>query len=138
MTDYLYHGSPVANIEVFEPRPARGMGPDKDKLVAVYATHSKEFAIPFALPLEADDVGHLGWFLEFPDELDHPVVALKAGVVNFARKGYLYRLPSESFEQIDELQWVSYAPVTPLDVSVIDPNDYAHWIRKEGNKCQLM
>ena len=31
------------------------MGADKDKLVAVYATHSKEFAIPFALPLEADD-----------------------------------------------------------------------------------
>ena len=44
----LYHGSPVA-LALLEPRPVRGVGPERDRLTAIYATDLRDFAIAFAL-----------------------------------------------------------------------------------------
>ena len=126
---YLFHGSPIANIELFRPKPARGIGAKKDRLVAVYATHEKNFAIPFALPFQADANGNLAWRLAFPDHLEYPQIVLETGTLDLKRPGYLYRLLPDTFEQLDEYQWVSYDPVKPVDVLVIDPNRYSHWIQ---------
>lgn len=130
---YLYHGSSTPDIESFAPRPARGVGPDQDKLVAIYATHVKELAIAFALPLRTNAEGHLAWRLDFPQDLaEHdPTVILVAGALDLERHGYLYRLPAESFEQIDEWQWVSMEVVAPVDVELVAPVRYIHWIKHE-------
>ena len=64
--------------------------------------------------------------MEFADA--EPRVALHAGRLDWQRVGYLYQLPAATFTPIDEHQWVSYEAVTPLDITVINPRDYAHWI----------
>lgn len=125
----LFHGSPIPNIEIFLPKPARGVGEEKDKLVAVYATHERNVAIPFAFTFQRDANGELSWQLDFPDHLEHPQIVLKAGTLDLKRQGYIYRLPPDTFEKIDEFQWVSYKPVKPVAVSVIDLNQYCHWIQ---------
>ena len=51
---YLYHGSPE-KLDRIEPSPARGVGPEKDRLNAVYATHIQNLAIVFSLPFEQID-----------------------------------------------------------------------------------
>lgn len=53
---YLYHGSQRL-VKILQPRPARGVGPEKDRLFAVYASHERDFAIPFALPIVPDETG---------------------------------------------------------------------------------
>lgn len=133
---YLYHGSSTPNIKNFVPRPARGVGPDKDKLVAVYATHLKELAIAFALPLRSNAEGHLAWRLDFPQDLTrhHPIVILDAGALDLEHPGYLYRFSAELFEQIDEWQWVSTQSVAPVAVELIDPALYTDWIANEKSE----
>lgn len=114
---------------MFLPRPARGVGAQKDKLVAVYATHEIKMAIPFALPFQPAADGELSWQLDISDHLEYPQIVLKAGRLDLTRPGYIYRLPADGFEKIDKIQWVSYNPVKPVDVLVIDPNQYCHWIQ---------
>ncbi len=40
----------------------------------------------------------------------------------------VYVLPSESFELVDEWQWVSEVPVKPIEVVEISVKDYWHTI----------
>ncbi|MEZ4726352.1 MAG: hypothetical protein R3E79_04370 [Caldilineaceae bacterium] len=128
---YLYHGSATPNIAHFAPRLARGVGPKKDKLVAVYATHRKELAIAFALPLRPNAEGHLAWRLALPEDFaqHHPLVILEAGALDLECHGYLYRFSAESFEPIDEWQWVATQPVTPLAVELVNPTRYRDWVK---------
>jgi len=128
---YLYHGSPQ-RTNVLTPRPARGVGPEKDRLCAVYASHVREFVIPFALPIVPDERGNPSWTLSFsgsrsPGE-GRARVVIKAGRLDLSQVGYLYRVPSDTFEPVDDLQWVSYAPVRPLDCEIISPADYLDMI----------
>ncbi len=46
-----------------------------------------------------------------------------------ARSGFLYTVPSASFEQIDDEQWISYSSVEPCDKVRINPKDFLHWLR---------
>ena len=46
-----------------------------------------------------------------------------------SKPGFLYIVPSDSFEQIDDEQWVSYGPVEPCDKIRINPKDFLHWLR---------
>jgi hypothetical protein len=127
---YLYHGSRTLTA-VLVPRPARGVGPDKDRLCAVYASHVREFAIAFALPFVPTEDGSYAWRMDF--DPNHIEVMVIAGRLDVTRKGYLYRVPSATFAPVDDLQWVSYDPVAPLDYRLIDPADYAHWITCAAN-----
>lgn len=124
---HLYHGSP-ALVAILEPRPARGVGPEQDRLRAVYATHERNFAIPFALPIASDEAGDLLWSLDLEDGT--PRIAIVNGYLDARRVGYLYRLPADTFEPLDDLQWVSYTPVAPLDYEIVHPAEYAHWVRR--------
>jgi hypothetical protein len=124
---FLYHGSRSLLTEL-TPRPARGVGPEKDKLCAVYASHVRDFALVFALPIVPNENGMLAYWMDFDPQ--NPEVIVLAGHLDLNQRGYLYRVPSASFEVIDELQWVSTVPVEPLDYEIIDPTPYAHWVRK--------
>ena len=126
---YLYHGSRHLVTEL-DPHPAHGVGPEKDRLNAVYASHVAEFATAFALPIVANEDGAYAWKMDFDPE--KPEIVILTGHLDLSRKGYLYRVHSEPFEATDEFQWVSYVPVTPIDYQVIDPAEYAHWVRSVG------
>ena len=129
MIEYLYHGSPMANITLLTPQPARGIGPEEDKQKAVYATHIRNFAIPFALPFQADAHGNLAWQMDFEEDASQPRIDLQVGSLDLSGQGYLYILPAQSFTQIDEQQWVSYKSVKPVDAELIEALKYRFWIK---------
>ena len=56
----LYHGSPK-KLDRIEPSPARGVGPEKDRLNAVYATHIQNLAIVFSLPFVPNENNNLSF-----------------------------------------------------------------------------
>lgn len=123
---HLYHGSPQ-KLERIEPRPARGVGPEKDRLNAVYATHIRNLAIAFSLPFIPNENGNLS--IRISSQTDEPEIHLEAGSINWSRLGILYIVPSDSFEQLDDEQWVAYGPVEPCDKVQINPKEFLHWLR---------
>ena len=135
----LYHGT-AEKLAHLDPRPARGIGPDEDQLTSVYATHLRNIAIAFSLPIAPDENGGLSFSIdlgvEHPEDLNdrfEPRIDLEVGLIDLKRSGYVYVLPSDSFDQIDVWQWASRVPVEPLDVIQIDPKRYVHWVRGQWN-----
>ena len=131
----LYHGSQDKTTRL-EPRPAGGVGPDGDQLTAVYATHLKNIAIAFSLPIRPIGEGGCSFGLDLgierPEDLNEdiePRIDLEVGSLDLDRPGYVYVLPPDYFEPVDPWQWASSQPVEPVDVIEIDPKRYAHWIR---------
>ncbi|MCY3772169.1 MAG: hypothetical protein OXG98_09130 [Gemmatimonadetes bacterium] len=131
----LYHGS-AEKLARLEPKTARGVGPGEDQLTAVYATHLRNIAIAFSLPIRPIDGGGFSFGvdlgIERPEDLDdnvEPRIDLEVGSLDLDRPGYVYILPSDTFEQVDAWQRASRVTVEPLDVIRIDPKRYAHWIR---------
>ena len=128
----LYHGS-VKRIYQIQPRLARGVGPESERQTAVYATHSRNFAITFSLPLISSENSDLCFVVEYPEDADddvEPRIDLEVGSLDLSRSGYVYVLPSDFLRTGRSVwQWASSVPVDPLDVIRIDPNLYAHWIR---------
>ena len=123
---HLYHGSPE-DIDRIEPRPARGVGPEKDRLNAVYATHIRNLAIVFSLPFTPNENGNLSFRVSL--QADKPEIHLEAGSLDASRPGFLYMVPSDSFEQLDDEQWVSYGPVEPCGKIQTNPKDFLHWLQ---------
>lgn len=125
---FLYHGG-RNRVEILEPKQAVGFGGDADCRKAVYAVAVREWAIPFAIafaPVAPDAV------FSVDTESSPPRIRLKNTEVRWYGTGYLYTLPSDTFEQIDDQQWVSYSPVKPVQVEEIDPSDFKEWIEFEG------
>jgi hypothetical protein len=120
----LYHGGKTL-VEVLVPHPAHGVGPEKDRQTAVYASSHSNFAIPFALPIEGDG-GSYAWKMSFDD--GEPRITILSGYLDLSRVGYLYRVATEGFEPVDAYQWISRKPVVPLGYEIIDPHDYVQWI----------
>jgi uncharacterized protein len=126
---WLYHGSQVRTSRL-EPRAARGVGPLRDSLRAVYASHDEFFATAFGLPLGPDDGGELAWSLDY--FRGAPRITIRAGVLDTQRVGYLYRVPADRFVPLDDRQWVAYRTVVPHGYRVLDPARYGHWVRLES------
>ena len=131
----LYHGS-AEKLARLEPKPAHGVGSEEDQLTAVYATHLRNIAIAFSLPIRPIDGGGFSFGVDLgverPEDLDEntePRIDLEVGSLDLTRPGFVYVLPSDTFEQVDAWQWASRVTVEPLNVIRIDPKRYAHWIR---------
>ncbi|MDW7774018.1 MAG: hypothetical protein SCH71_14120 [Desulfobulbaceae bacterium] len=125
--EYLYHGDRNRQ-EVLEPRQAVGAGGEPDCRNAVYAVAARELAIPFAItfvPTAKEAV------FSVDTETKPPRFRLRNTDVRWDKIGYLYTLPSNSFEKADERQWVSYSPVRPVRIEEIDPKDYRGWFDNE-------
>ena len=100
----LYHGS-AEKLDRLEPRPAAGVGPEHDKLEAVYATHIKKIAIAFSLPIRPIENGGFSFGvdlgIERVEDLNdgvEPRIDLEVGSLDLNRPGYVYVLPSDTFE----------------------------------------
>ncbi len=129
--EFLYHGSRFLT-EIIKPNQATGIGSTKDSLYAIYASQDKNFAIPFALPIIADESKSCVWELTFKN--GNPKIIIKTGKLDTSKVGYLYKVPKDTFEQIDEYQWVSYRLVKPIEYEIIDPKGYLHWIVNKKEK----
>ncbi len=122
--EFLYHGSREC-LEILQPRQAVGFGGPADCLRAVYAVALRELAIPFALtyvPTGPDAA------FSVDTDCSPPRVRLRNTRVKWDSKGYLYVLPADTFEQIDERQWVSYSPLKPVKTEVIQAVDFREWV----------
>ncbi|MFN8443059.1 MAG: hypothetical protein U0175_19960 [Caldilineaceae bacterium] len=127
---YLYHGSPKL-LTRLEPRTARGVGVSKHRLTGIYATSSRVFATAFALPILPNEQGQLAWKLDWQGE--QPCITIKAGLLDETGIGYIYQVAADSFEPLDELQWISYEAIEMLGYEVIHAKAYLHWIAHENN-----
>lgn len=128
---FLYHGSRFLS-EIIKPNLATGIGSAKDSLCAIYASHDRNFAIPFSLPIVVDKNNNCFWELSFED--GNPKIIIKTGKLDTSQVGYLYKVPTDTFEQIDKYQWISFKPVKPIEYEIIDPKEYLHWIVKYEQK----
>ena len=121
--EVVYHGSQHL-FDVLIPRHAKGQC-EAESQIGIYAATTMEETIPFALP-----------FRYYPDEPGGKLSRDSDGINSYLRygsidphgKGYVYVLPAESFELVDEWQWVSKVPVKPIDVVEILVEDYWHTI----------
>lgn len=121
---YLYHGSQYL-FDVVKPQQAHGAN-QAESQAGIYAAATKEDVIPFALP-----------FRFYPDEPGGRLERDTRGMNSFLRygsidpngKGYIYVLPSESFEAVDMWQWISKVEVKPVEVIEIQVKDYLQTIR---------
>ena len=119
----VYHGSQYL-FDVLKPRQANGQC-EAEAQMGIYAAATMEEVIPFAMP-----------FRFYPDcpegklsfDSDGIKSYLRYGSVNPNGKGYVYVLPSDSFELIDEWEWLSRTPVKPLQVIEVSVKDYWHTI----------
>ncbi|MBE9211902.1 hypothetical protein IQ247_04060 [Plectonema cf. radiosum LEGE 06105] len=124
---FLYHGSPH-KLDVIEPNQATGLGNrENDRLYSVYASDERNYAIMFALNIFLDEKGERSWSIfRTADSLE---VVIETGKLDLTTQGYLYRLPSDTFRQVERFQWVSDVPVKPLECEIIKPKDHLHWLR---------
>ena len=121
----MYHGSRYI-VNVLEPHLARGIKGNKDRLCVVYASHMRNFAIPFALPIKQDQDQKRYWYMYF--KRGEPRILIKTGWFDVSKLGYLYKVPIDSFVQIDDFQWISYDPVKPFDFDIIHSKNFIRWI----------
>ncbi len=102
------------------PRQAAG-GRAIDSLQAIYAAGTMDEVIPFALPIR--------WYPDCPEgkrdfECHDGKVLLKYGSLDPDGVGYVYKVKADSFEKIDEWQWVSRESCIPVEVAEIRVADY--------------
>ncbi len=128
---FLYHGRRFLE-NILKPSQTTGIGSAKNSLYAIYASQDRNFAIPFALSIIADKSNSCVWELSFED--GNPRIIIKTGKLDTSKVGYLYKVPKDAFEKIDEYQWVSYKPVKPIEYEIIDPKEYLQWIVNKKNR----
>ena len=99
---FLYHGSQY-DLDIIKPMQASGENEIESQL-AIYAAANPAEVIPFALPIR--------WYPDSPEgrrafECNGGKTKLIYGSLNPDGVGYIYRLKSDSFERVDEWQWIS-------------------------------
>jgi hypothetical protein len=123
LPDFLWHGSAIGGIKQLEPRQAVDIsGRETGNKKAVYATPDKDLAIALSLPESGADSG---MNLEKGKQ---PKVITFDGKLRKGEKSYLYKLPTDTFENTHlpdaNPEWISYEPVTPIGVEEINVDDY--------------
>lgn len=94
---------------------------DIDSMKAIYAAGTMDEVIPFALPIR--------WYPDSPDgkrdfECHDGKVFLKYGSLDLDGVGYVYKVKADSFQKIDEWQWISQESCDPVEVIEIKVADY--------------
>ena len=117
--DLLYHGSQY-RFDIVKPRQANGQC-EAEAQMGIYAAATMEEVIPFAMPFR--------WYPDSPDgklsfDSDGIRSFLRYGSIDPEGKGYIYVLPSDSFELVDGWEWVSRTEVRPIEVIEIRVKDY--------------
>lgn len=120
---FLYHGSQY-DLDIIKPMQANGEC-NIESLNGIYAADSAKYAVPFALPIR-----------RYPDDpsgkraftCDGGLTKLVYGSLNPEGVGYVYRLKSDSFNKIDEWQWVSETECPYIEKMTIKVKDFLHTV----------
>jgi hypothetical protein len=125
---FLYHGSRKELVgDKLMPKKAGGLGTKaKNKLIAVYATDNKLAAIIMAI-ISGAKLSSMHFYRGKARGIIYEEWPKREVV-------YLYYLPSENFEKVDNWQWVSYEEVKPIKVKKIKVKEYIHLVRKATKK----
>ena len=124
---YLYHGSRY-KVEIIKPQQAYGSPDEKGDEYGIYAYEDKNMVIPFSLTIKPFEIGSMAIYVD--DDTSHVTIA--AGTLDDDAIGYIYKISSETFEKLDEKQWLSKEEVTPIEVAVVNTKDYMHKITFTG------
>lgn len=121
--EYLYHGSQYL-FDILKPRQANGQC-EAESLPAIYAAETFREVVPFALPIR--------WYPDSPEgkrdfSCECGRTKLLYGSLNPDGTGYIYKVKSESFEKIDQWQWVSARECIPVEIAEIKVRDYLHTV----------
>lgn len=120
---HLFHGS-SQHLQSLEPKQATGDG-EMDNAIGIYAVEDKRIAQLFAIEyLSLSNEARFS--IRFED--DFVYVELFECSVNWNRIGYLYTLPSENFNKVDDMQWVSSESVIPTKIELVNPLDFKAFI----------
>ena len=126
---HLYHGSPNKLIGD-KLNPSKGDDSDErpeNKLLGVYATDRKDFAIVMSI-LSCKDVigGSIEGFTK------NKIIAKIYGEFPKQKNVFLYTLSSKTFKPTKSIkhQYISKVPVKPIKIEKIKVSDYKHLIKK--------
>lgn len=121
----LYHGS-QANVSVLMPHQAFDGLSDAGTATGIFATPYRELALVFALGAIPDEQGRITRFVQSI----HPIrVIFLEGQPNRGGKGYIYTLDSDTFQPLDDAQWISHQEVLPLHVEEINVDDHMNIVQ---------
>ena len=116
---FLYHGSKY-KLDIIKPNQARGYPEENGDKYGIYAYEKFEMVIPFSLTIHWSDEGNMNIY--FDDETGD--VTIYEGIWDETAVGYIYKIPSETFEKIDDLQWLSKEEVVPVECIEYKGIDY--------------
>lgn len=130
---YLYHGSQY-KLDILTPQQAAGER-ETDSLRAIYAAGTMDEVIPFALPIR--------WYPDSPEgkrdfECRDGKILLKYGSLDPDGVGYVYKVRADTFEKIDEWQWVSQESCSPVEVTQIQAMDYLDRVELSPEAAEIM
>ena len=133
---FLYHGSRY-KLDIIKPHQAYGSPDEKGNEYGIYAYEKYEMVIPFSLTITPFENGRLNIY--FSDETSD--VTIYEGIWDETAIGYIYKLPSDTFEKLDDLQWLSTKAVVPIECTIYKGIDYKDRITfvgkaKEYRECK--
>ena len=116
---YVYHGSQYL-LDIIRPQQARGANAQESQK-AIYAAETVDEVIPFALPIR--------WYPDGPTgkrafSCENGKTLIEYGSLDPNGVGYVYKLRADTFEKLDEWQWISMFEVVPDEVIRIRVKDY--------------
>ena len=116
---YVYHGSQYL-FDVVRPQQACGANTQESQK-AIYAAETVDEVIPFALPIR--------WFPDDPTgkrafSCEKGKTFIEYGSLDPNGVGYVYKLKADTFEKLDEWQWISTLDVIPDEIICIRVKDY--------------
>lgn len=120
---YLFHGS-RGRYDKLEPQKANGQC-EKEAMTAVYAAESLRDVIPFAVPIRPYPDAPGG---SYSFSCDAGEMMIHHGYVDISAEGYVYRVKPDTFNKIDEWEWISEEAVEPTEVLTIPATKMMHKI----------
>ena len=124
--EFLYAGSSERS-DILLPVREYNRG-KKGMQRVVYATSVRDIALAYALGAVPDETGITDRVLSYKDTGEVKMIFHK-GHPDFGGKGYVYRFLSKGFIHAGGTQWVNPNPITPLEVTGINVDDYLHLFR---------
>jgi len=125
--EFLYHGSRY-KLDTLKPHRAKGSPVENGAEYGIYAYADFKMAVPFALTVNPFENGSMSIYVDD----DTGDVTISAGILDDGADGYVYKVPADTFEKLDEKQWLSKEEVTPLGVTVVHTEDYMSKITFAG------
>lgn len=129
---YLYHGS-QHKADILIPNTASGLPEENGTECGVYAYENINDVLPFTLSIKPYCNGRKS----FKVDDSTGIVTISAGILDKTAPGYIYKMPADSFEKIDERQWLSRNPVIPAEVITVYSKDFMSKVVLTGSAKEI-